>query len=405
MKSLLDRSCQSRRNLNWNPIWVTGVLVCVLGCANGAAAQQQGVAGRIRPNAPAVSPGQGTPTNATASNSGSVAEGVLAETRKDYRIAPGDVIEIWVEDAPELSRNYRVNAAGEFPMSIVGRVAARAKTAEELGQAIATRLEAEEYLNKPNVVVTVRQYNSQTFIVQGSVNKPGIYQLETPPDMVTLIGLAGGLNENHGSTAFILRSKGRTAEDAPGEKPEPDANATKAGEMPGNTAASPATGLKPQSGGAEVEAPAADPSEKQYELIRVNLSALYKGHFEQNITLEPQDIINIPRIDVFFVAGEVVAPGSFPLKDGTTLRQAISLAQGMTFKAKAGQGVIFREDPDSGKRQELKVNIAAVMDGKQDDIAILPNDVVIVPNSRTKSISSALLNALGTNSARIPIRY
>jgi len=374
----------------------------MLGCAQLVAAQQQGVPGRIRPNAPpAANVGQGAPANATASNSGSVAEGVLAETHKDYRIAPGDVIEIWVEDAPELSRNYRVNASGEFPMSIVGRVAARAKTAEELGQAIAARLEAEEYLNKPNVVVTVRQYNSQTFIVQGSVNKPGIYQLETPPDMVTLIGLAGGLNENHGSTAFILRSKARVAEDAPGEKSTPDAGADKATE----TSASAAASETAQQNGAVAEPPTAEASDKQYELIRVNLSALYKGHFEQNIMLEPQDIINIPRIDVFFVAGEVVAPGSFPLKDGTTLRQAISLAQGMTFKAKAGQGVIFREDPDSGKRQEVKVDIGAVMNGKQDDIAILPNDVVIVPNSRTKSISSALLNAFGTNAARIPIRY
>ena len=64
-------------------------------------------------------------------------------------------------------------------------------------------------------------------------------------------------------------------------------------------------------------APAGD-----YELIRVNLGALYKGQFDQNQRLEPGDIINIPRADVFFVAGEVQAPGSFPLKkEGTTLRQ------------------------------------------------------------------------------------
>ena len=41
--------------------------------------------------------------------------------------------------------------------------------------------------------------------------------------------------------------------------------------------------------------------------------------------LEPGDTVNIPPTDVFFVAGEVNQPGSFPLKDGTTLRQAISL--------------------------------------------------------------------------------
>jgi polysaccharide export outer membrane protein len=142
-----------------------------------------------------------------------------------------------------------------------------------------------------------------------------------------------------------------------------------------------------------------------YDLIRVNLSALYKGQFEQNLKLEPGDIINIPRADVFFVAGEVQAPGSFPLKDGTTLRQAISLAQGLTFKARSGDGTIFREEPESGRRQEIKIDIGAVMNGKKEDIPILANDVIIIPNSRTKSVGGAILMALGINSARLPMRY
>jgi len=120
--------------------------------------------------------------------------------------------------------------------------------------------------------------------------------------------------------------------------------------------------------------------------------------------LEPGDIINIPRVDVFFVAGEVKQPGSFPLKEGTTLRQAISLAQGMTFNAKPSQGAIFREDLLLGSRQEIKVDIGEVMRGKKEDILVQANDVIIVPNSRTKSVGGVLLMAFGVNSARIPIR-
>ena len=37
----------------------------------------------------------------------------------------------------------------------------------------------------------------------------------------------------------------------------------------------------------------------------------------------------------------MAAPGSFKLKDGTTLRQAISLAQGTTFKARLADAVIL----------------------------------------------------------------
>jgi polysaccharide biosynthesis/export protein len=128
-----------------------------------------------------------------------------------------------------------------------------------------------------------------------------------------------------------------------------------------------------------------------------------QGRFDQNVRLEPGDIVNIPPAKVFFVAGEVRAPGSFQLKEGTTLRQAISLAQGYTFRAALNRGVIFRDDPETGKRAEIRIDIGAVMDGKKPDVPILPNDVIIVPNSRMKSVSGALLQALGVNSMRVPI--
>jgi len=46
-----------------------------------------------------------------------------------------------------------------------------------------------------------------------------------------------------------------------------------------------------------------------------------------------------------------------------------------------------------------------VMSGKsKDDPLIQANDIIMIPNSRVKSISQALLQALGTNSARVPMR-
>jgi protein involved in polysaccharide export with SLBB domain len=141
-------------------------------------------------------------------------------------------------------------------------------------------------------------------------------------------------------------------------------------------------------------------------MLQANINGLLRGNFGQNNTvIEPGDIINIPPTDVFFVAGEVRSPGSYPLKDGTTLRQAISLAQGTTFRAKSSKGVIFREDQKTGRRQEIPVDISAVMSGKQPDIPIRANDIVIVPNSTFKSVGSTILTAFGVNSARLPFYY
>ncbi|MFN0123200.1 MAG: hypothetical protein ACKV2V_22080, partial [Blastocatellia bacterium] len=81
--------------------------------------------------------------------------------------------------------------------------------------------------------------------------------------------------------------------------------------------------------------------------------------------------------------------------DRTTLRQAISLAEGTTFKASMGHGVIFREDPATGQRKEIPVDIGAVMSGKTEDMPIQSNDVVMVPNSRVKSVGGTVLSTLG----------
>jgi polysaccharide biosynthesis/export protein len=314
---------------------------------------------------------------------------ILIDSDKDYRITAGDVLQIQIEDAPELSHYYHVNSSGSIEMPVLGMVEAHKKTISELAGLITKGLRDGEYLNNPNVQITIKQYHSQTFFIQGSVRSPGVYQTEGRPSLLTMISLAGGLTETHGSTAFILRpGKAKKA------GPEADNQIASLQDQTLGSDQSPQT----QTGGS-ASTSTADPD---YDLIKVNISALYRGQFDQRV--EPGDIINIPRADVFFVAGEVRMPGSFTLKDGTTLRQAVSLAQGMTFSAKPTQGVIFREDPILGSRQEIKVDINAVMSGKKEDITLLANDVVIIPNSRTKSVGGMLLQALGVNSARIPVR-
>lgn len=338
------------------------------------AQQKRGASKQERPTSQSSSPELGNTSVLTAAN-------------QDYRISPGDVIEIKIEDAPELSHFYRLNSSGQIEMPVIGMVEAQKKTTYELARFIAKGLREQEYLKNPNVLVTITQYYSQTFIIQGSVNKPGIYQTEGRPSVLTMIGLAGGLTDDHGSTIFILRPT-KT------QKSEQDNQISSLHDQAGVSSLT----SKPQKGDSD------SASSSDYELIKVNIAALYKGQFEQDQRLEPGDIVNIPRSDVFFVAGEVKAPGSFPLKDGTTLRQAITLAQGMTFSAKSAKGVIYREDPVSGSRQEIKVDISAVMGGKNEDIPVRANDVIIIPNSRAKSVGGMLLMALGLSAARVPIR-
>jgi polysaccharide biosynthesis/export protein len=317
---------------------------------------------------------------------------IVVSPSEDYLIGPSDVIDILIEDAPELSRTLRVSADGTVMTPVLGRVSAQQKTANELAKTIADRLRG-EYLEDPQVTVTVRQINSRTYFVQGAVRRAGLYQIEGQPSLLKLITIAGGLSENYGSTAYIIREINAV--------PDP---VNKDGSE--NSASKPANSNSTQAPASPVTlANTSTSTGARYELVKVNINGLLRGSFDQNVTIVPGDIVHIPPTDVFFVAGEVNAPGSFALKEGTTLRQAISLAQGANFNAAADRGIIFREDPATGKRDEIKVDIPAVMNGKKADLPILANDIVIVPNSRMKMIGSTLLRAFGVNSARIPLRY
>ena len=76
------------------------VLAISLCAATTGAAQQANQSGQSESKPPAASKGSSA----------------LVSPDEDYRIGPGDVIEIQIEDAPELSRNFRISAAATFLM-------------------------------------------------------------------------------------------------------------------------------------------------------------------------------------------------------------------------------------------------------------------------------------------------
>jgi polysaccharide biosynthesis/export protein len=334
--------------------------------------------------------------DAAPSSSDPLTTNIIVAPGVDYRIGPSDVLEVLVDDAPEFSRRFRVSGDGAIAMPFIGRINAQSKTPEELARLIADKLRG-DYLNNPMVSVTVLQINSRTYFLQGAVRRPGLYQVEGQPSLLKLITIAGGLAENYGSTAFIIREVKEGAG-------SPDQTATQATNV---ATATNAVNEKAAPGdAAAVPQPAsAEAAKARYELFKVNVNGLLRGNFDQDIAISPGDIVHIPPTDVFFVAGEVKAPGSFPLKDGTTLRQAISLAQGATFQAAGSRTIIFREDPATGHRQEIAVDLPAIMNGKKSDVQVLANDIIIVPNSRLKSIGGTLLRAFGVNATRMPIAY
>ncbi|MEP7274432.1 MAG: polysaccharide biosynthesis/export family protein [Acidobacteriota bacterium] len=336
---------------------------------------------------------------------------VVATGDEDYRIGAGDTIDIRVADAEELSGTFRVRADGTIKMHFIGRVLVLDKTTEELSTEIANGLRG-RYLFEPRVSINVTELTSKSIYLQGAVAKPGVYQIDGRPHLLQALVYAGGLQQNHGATAYIIRRTKVSDEDikahetalklendkAAAKAIEEKASEAKTGDSKEPGAEKPAEKSAEKADGEQARAdePTLQEGEwlaKQYKLVKLNINGLFKGAFDQNMFLQPGDIINIPSTDLFFVSGQVKAPGSFPLKEGTTLRQALALSQGFTSTASPGKGIIFRENPETAKRTEISVDMGGIMSGKKEDVAIYANDIILVPNSGFKTVALPLLTA------------
>jgi polysaccharide export outer membrane protein len=123
----------------------------------------------------------------------------------DYRVAPMDVLDVTVYDAPNLSRPAQVSSSGMISLPLIGDVRASGKTTDQLQKDIANRLKM-DYMQSPQVFVTVKEYNSQRVTVDGSVKSPGVFPLKGETSLVEVIAQAGGLSEmGSPSNVYVLR--------------------------------------------------------------------------------------------------------------------------------------------------------------------------------------------------------
>jgi len=107
----------------------------------------------------------------------------------EYKIGPGDLIEILVWKELELSRQVRVRPDGKFSYPLIGTVNASGLTIEELQEKLKSELL--KFVRFPEVTVSVLESTSNKIIVLGEVGYPGIYSYKGSVDVLTAVGMAG----------------------------------------------------------------------------------------------------------------------------------------------------------------------------------------------------------------------
>ena len=243
-----------------------------------------------------------------------------------YSIGPGDVLSIRVFNQADLSGPYTVETDGAVSFPLIGRIAARGLTVRAFEQALRDRLAA-GYFRNPRVSVSIAEYRSQRVFIVGEARQPGVFPLTGAMGVIELLALAGGTTPLASGEVVVVRA-GRPA----GGPVLPD-----------------------------------DPADAA--TFRVDLEAIERGDFSQDVTLRHGDTIFVPRADVVYVFGEVREPGQYPVRRGTTVLQVLSLAGGGTEFAALNRVRIVRT-LDDGEQVEIRAALSDV---------VQPDDIVRVP--------------------------
>ena len=148
------------------------------------------------PARPAPAPSQAqTPAQAPAQSPAQAVQSVFDRDSltPDYRVAPGDVLQVFVWKEPELSREVRVRPDGYLTVPLIGDLFVVGKTPRGLAAELAQQLG--QFVTGPVVTVTLKESIVLRFFVVGEVGKPGEFPLLGRTTVMQAFALAGGFRE------------------------------------------------------------------------------------------------------------------------------------------------------------------------------------------------------------------
>jgi polysaccharide export outer membrane protein len=119
-----------------------------------------------------------------------------------YVIGPGDVLSIDVWKEPALSKQVTIRLDGKTSLPLVNDVTAAGLTCAELRQQLIEKYK--DYVDVPEISVTVVASLSKKIYLLGNVTRPGEYALQKNMTFVQGISKAGGLAEFADTSDILL---------------------------------------------------------------------------------------------------------------------------------------------------------------------------------------------------------
>jgi polysaccharide export outer membrane protein len=110
-----------------------------------------------------------------------------------YVIGPGDILSIDVWKEKELSKQVSVRLDGKISLPLVNDVQAAGLTSTELRNQLTEQYK--DFVDVPEVAVTVIESRSKRIYLLGKVVRPGEYLMQKDMTVVQAVSVAGGLAE------------------------------------------------------------------------------------------------------------------------------------------------------------------------------------------------------------------
>ena len=253
-------------------------------------------------------------------------QSAMAQPPSDYTLGPGDIIRILVFQNPDLTLETRVSESGTINYPLIGNVQVGGMPLSEASRVIASELKSGGFVQQPQVNILLLEVRGNQVSVLGEVNRPGRFPLETFNTHVSeMLAMAGGIESaigpNGGGSDVVIVSGMRNGQPF---RQEIDIPSLFLQDQPGN-----------------------------------------------DIIVSGGDVIYVPPAPLYYIYGEAQRPGSFRIRRGMTIQQALAEAGGPSLRGTQRGMKLYRRNAEG---------VVEVAETKLTDL-VQPNDVIFVTES------------------------
>ena len=264
-------------------------------------------------------------------------------------IGVSDLVRLTVDDSPELSQSFRIDAQGNLNLPLLrAPIHAEGKMPDALRNEIATTLRAQHLLVNPVVDVSVVEYRSRDVTIAGAVKTPTTIQDIGNLRLLDALSQAGGLLPEAGPEITVEQAS---------------------------------DGMQ-----------------------RLSVRQLFDGlHPELNILVHAGAQVRVPQCERVYVVGNVKQPGAFPFQNlqDTTVLQLLALSGGLD-SFSLHKAYIYRGEQGSPQKTEIEVPLRRILDRKAQDVKLAANDILYIPtNGKLKASASVLNHVTGMGNSAV----